>query len=190
LLDEYAARSTSEQIQVSELAHLYWKKRRLEARAREVLNKRRAPSEANDSNGLDIIANDIRASAKSHSQAAQFVCDLIVKHLERVLNDKDVTADSVGREFEKLTELAKELNICSKELVLPLLQAAEKWKLDEIERAYDPDIMERELKIQAEIDRRIEKVLKQLVLIKEYKKYYVAKGIDSQPLAIEVLPAK
>ena len=93
-------------------------------------------------------------------------------------------------EFEKLTVLAKELNILSKELVVPILHAAEKQKLDQIERAYDPDIMERELKIQAEIDRRIDKVLKRLVMIKEYKKFYVVKGIDSRPLEIEALPAK
>lgn len=101
---------------------------------------------------------------------------MIVKHLERVFNDHDVIADNVAGEFEKLTVLAKELNIVSKELVVPMLQAAEKWKLDEIERAYAPDIMERELKIQAEIDRRIDKVLKHLVMIKEYKKYYVGNG--------------
>lgn len=63
LLDEYAPHSVSEEIQVSELARLYWKKRRLEARLREALNKRRAHSEATASgDGLDVIADDIRAA--------------------------------------------------------------------------------------------------------------------------------
>ena len=41
-------------------------------------------------------------------------------------------------EFERLNVLAKELNLVSKDLIIPLLHAAEKQKLDQIERAYHP----------------------------------------------------
>ena len=189
--DEYSPQQKSEEAAVLELANLHWKKRRLEAGLQQALNKRRAYTVADaSSDAWDLIADDIRSVAKSHFKAVQVAGAMIGKHLERVSNPNEVIADSEAVGIEKLTVLAKELNIVSKELVVPILHAAEKQKLDQIERAYDPDIMERELKIQAEIDRRIDKVLKRLVMIKEYKKFYVVKGIDSRPLEIEALPAK
>lgn len=48
--------------------------------------------------------------------------------------------------------------------------------------------MERGLKIHAEIDRRIEKALKRLVYIREYKKFYVCKAVDAKSVQIEGLP--
>ena len=46
---------------------------------------------------------------------------------------------------------------------------AEEQRYEDIVQAYLPDILERELKIQAEIDRRGEKLLKRLATIKTYK---------------------
>ena len=48
-------------------------------------------------------------------------------------------------------------------------QRAEEQRYEDIVQAYLPDILERELKIQAEIDRRVEKLLKRLAMIKTYK---------------------
>jgi hypothetical protein len=59
-----------------------------------------------------------------------------------------------------------------------------------IEQAYLPNIIERELKVQAEIDRRIEKVLKRLVMIKEYKRLYGAKSVNANQIGAAKLPAK
>lgn len=189
--DEYNPQRVSEEATVLELANLHWKKRRLEAGLQQALNKRRAYSVADtSSDAWDLIADDARAMAKSQMKAAQLACDMIGKHLERVFNPNEAFADSEAVEVEKLTVLAKEVNIVSKELVVPILHAAEKQKLAQIERAYDPDVMERELKIQAEIDRRIDKVLKRLVMIKQYKEFYGIKAIDSKPPEIEALPAK
>ena len=93
--------------------------------------------------------------------------------MQRVVSQPDKPLDdSEAAEFEKLTTLTKQLTIISETLVIPVLHIAEKQKDDQIERAYNPDIMERELKIQAEIDRRIDKVLKRLMMIKEYKKFH------------------
>ena len=50
--------------------------------------------------------------------------------------------------------------------------------------------MEKELKIQAEVDRRIEKVLKRLVIIKEYKKQYRPKSVNEIQIEAINLPAK
>ncbi|QWG14943.1 hypothetical protein KMZ29_09940 [Bradyrhizobium sediminis] len=191
LRDEYCPGAVSEETAVFDLASLHWKKLRFEAGLKQALQKQGDPTVADaSSDDWDRVADDARAAAKSQIKAAQVVCDMIVKHMERIIKPDEAKADSEAVEFEKLTTLAKELNLVSKDLIVPTLHAAEKQKLDQIERAYHPDITERELKILAEIDRRIEKALKRLVMIKEYKKFYVAKAVDAKSVEIEVLPAK
>lgn len=200
LRDEYCPGDVSEETAVFDLASLHWKKRRFEAGLKQALQKQGDPTVADaSSDDWDRVADDARAAAKSQIKAAQVVCDMIFKHMERIIKPDEAKADSKpdeakadseAVEFEKLTTLAKELNLVSKDLVVPTLHAAEKQKLDQIERAYHPDITERELKIRAEIDRSIEKALKRLVMIKEYKKFYLPKAIDAKSVEIEVLPAK
>ncbi|WP_426614834.1 hypothetical protein [Bradyrhizobium sp. McL0616] len=178
---EYLPQQVSEEAAVLEMAKLQWIKRRLDARLKEALTKRRdvrASGTTASSDGSDGIGDQIRALAKSHLEAAQVTSQTIGKHVERISNSNETPGESNIVEFEKLTTLAKELNVSGTNLVT-MLNAAEKQRLDQIERIYDPDIMERELKILADIDRRIEKVLKRLVMIKEFKKYYVAKDNHS-----------
>ena len=180
-LETNTVRRASEEAAVFDLASLHWKKRRFEAGSRQALQKQLDYSAAADTtnDAWDLLADAARAAAKSHSEAAQVVCQQIWKYAARVFKPDDATADSQSIEFEKLTVLAKELNIVSKDLVIPLLHAAEKQKLDQIERAYHPDTMERELKIQADFGRQIEKAMKRLVLLKECKKYYCVKPVNS-----------
>jgi len=73
-----------------------------------------------------------------------------------------------------------------------LLRAIEEHNFDQrvAAQAYRPDIMEKELKLHAEIDRRIEKVMRRLVQAKEYKKLYGAKSIDMKQNGVTSLPAK
>ena len=116
-----------------------------------------------------------------NSKRRTHICDMVFKHMERIVKPDEAKAtDAV--EFEKLTTLIQELNIISEGLVIPILKTAEKQKLDQTERAYHQRIMESELKLQAEIDRRIEKALKRLVMIKEYKNLYVPKDIEAKPV--------
>jgi len=143
---------------------------------------------ADASSDWDSVADEARATARSQLKAATHICDMVFKHMERIVKPDEAKAtDAV--EFEKLTTLIQELNIISEGLVIPILKTAEKQKLDQTERAYPQRIMESELKLQAEIDRRIEKALKRLVMIKEYKKFYVAKAVDAKPVQFEQLPA-
>ena len=189
--NEYPPHGISEEEAVFELASLHWKKRRLEAGLQQALNMRRASSVADGSAGWDSLAADAVTMAKSQLTAAQIACERISKTVQRVVSQPDKPLDdSEAAEIEKLTGLSKELNTVSKELVVPILHIVEKQKHDQIARAYNPDILERELKIQAEFDRRIEKVLKRLVMIREYKTYYLPKSVDSKPVQIEALPAK
>ena len=123
---------------------------------------------------------------KSQSEAVQSVCKIVQTHLEQIYGRVEAKADTQtvnqAVDFDKLTVLAKELNLVGSGFIVPSLQAAEKLKLDQIERACLLHIMEKELKIQAEIDRRIEKVLKRLVAVKEYKRFYVAKSVNANQI--------
>ena len=66
------------------------------------------------------------------------------------------------------------------------------YDLDErlCERAYRPEILERELKISADIDKRIEKAMQRLVLAKEFKKQYRPKEVYAQVADSTALLAK
>jgi hypothetical protein len=190
--DEYCPEGVSEEAAVFDLASLHWKKRRFEAGLKQALQKQHDYSPAADatSDAWDLIADDARAAAQSQIEAAQRICGMISKYREPAEVSADSQAVSQAVEFEKLNVLAKELNLISKDLVVPLLHAVEKQKLDQIERTYLPDIMERELKIQAETDRRIEKAIKRLVMVKEYKRQYCAKSANVNRIELTRLTAK
>jgi hypothetical protein len=191
LTDEYEPRSASETADVFDLAVLYWKKRRLEAHFKQALNEWHAYSETRASpNDWNLIADHMRAAAKEQTKAALVVCNEIRKHVERAYKPNEAIAQSKPDEYEKASTLAKELQIMLDVSILPVLQAAEKQKLDHIERAYAPDIIEKDLKIRAELDRRIEKTLKRMVINKQYKEFYLVKSTPSPSLMIEPPSAK
>ena len=179
--NEYCPDGISEEATVFDLASLHWKKRRFEAGSRQALQKQRDYSSVADTtnDGWDVVTDLARAAAKSQTEAAQVVCQQIWKYTERVVKG-EANAESQPVEFERLNVFAKELNLVSKDLIIPLLNAAEKQKFDQIERAYHPDITERELKIQADFGRQIEKTIKRLVLLKDCKKYYCAKPVSAK----------
>lgn len=188
---DFAPQGISEEATVLELASLHWKKGRLEAGLQQALNMQRASSVSDASDGgWDRVVDDhTRAMAKFQMKAVEGASEMICKQLERIFKP-DEAKDSKAIEYEKLAVLAKQVDTASKQIVVPILQIVEKQKRDQIERACNPDIMERTLKVQAELDRRIEKTLKRLVMIKEFKRLYVPKSVDSKPAQIEVLPTK
>jgi hypothetical protein len=181
--DDYCPDGVSEEAAVFDLASLHWKKRRLEAGLQQALQKQR---------DFDTSTKDwdLGAAIESQSNAVQHVCTMILKHLEQLYKPVEANADSQTVDLDKLTVLAKELNIVSTSFVVPSLQFAERMKLDQMEQAYQPHIMEKELKIQAELDRRIEKVLKRLVMAKEFKRLYPAKSVKANQIEATKLPAK
>jgi hypothetical protein len=188
--DEYCPDGVSEEAAVFDLASLHWKKRRLEAGLQQALQKQRDFD-------TRIDGWDVGAAAKAQSKAVEVGCAIIQKHLEQFYKPDEpkakpdeAKADSQAVEFDKICVLMKELNIVSTGFVVPSLQAAERLKLDQIERAYQPHIMEKELKIQAELDRRIEKGLKRLVMAKEFKRLYPAKSVKANQIEATKLPAK
>jgi hypothetical protein len=93
-------------------------------------------------------------------------------------------------QWERLILLAKEMNIYSR-AIAPLLSMIRNYDADEklCERAYRPELMERELKICADIDKRIEKTLTRLAWLKDYKKLYGPKEVKALPAGATALPA-
>ena len=77
-------------------------------------------------------------------------------------------------------------------MVVPMLRFTETYDVDQkiAERAYRPDLMEKELKILAQIDRQIAKTMDNLVRIKEYKRFYVREAIEAQSTKVVNLPAE
>jgi hypothetical protein len=108
-----------------------------------------------------------------------------------------LAADAANQTAEQTTDkldpirLLKELQVVSAPIG-SLLRMIENGQLDH-ERwhlPYRADVLEKELKIGGEIDKRIEKVMRRLVEIKEYKRLYRAREIEALPSAATVLPAK
>ena len=187
--DEYCPDGVSEEIAVFDLASLHWKKRRLEAGLKQAFEKQRDFDTRTDD-------WDLADTAKAQTNAAKQLCSIILKHAAQLLEpDKakagpdQAKADSQAADVDKLIILAKEVNIVGTGFVVPSLQIAEKMKLDQIERAYQPHIMEKESKIQAEIDKRIEKVLRRLVMAKEYKRTYGARSAYANQIEAPKLAA-
>lgn len=94
-------------------------------------------------------------------------------------NASDVKGDLSYDQVEKLNTLLKQLQICSNQIA-PVLRTIEKGDLDAsvCERAYAPEVLERELKLHADIDKRIEKTMSRLIELKEYKRMYTPKLVD------------
>ena len=124
--------------------------------------------------------------AKSHTAAIAKVSEEIGQGIADESKQKDPAT------LEKLTLLAKELNVLGNNVVVPLVRTIEEYDLDQkvAERAYRPDVMEKELKLHAELEKLIDKTVKRLVTIKEYKKYFGEEAIEAQSTEVVSLPAK
>jgi hypothetical protein len=79
--------------------------------------------------------------------------------------------------------LTKALSTIGTSVITPVLMLIENQDIEQniAERAFRPDIIEREVKVVALIDRQIEKCLAQLVHLKEYKRLYRKKQVTCAP---------
>jgi hypothetical protein len=215
LRGEFCPDGASEEEAVFDLACLHWKKRRLNVGSQLAFHRNPDAGALADagrsgwsgvakylgstSPDTDRMVDAIRTMAKSHVATVGKVHALIDEQTELMSSrgSSAVPADEKSRqadpaEFQRLIAMARELNVMNTELIVPTLQLIENYDLDQkvCERAYRPEIMERHLKIEAEIDKRIEKKITQLVTIKEYKKLYGAKEVKTTPNKVISLPAK
>lgn len=197
LREEYDPQGASEEEAVFELASLHWKQRRLNTASQVASHRQTDATELTDASqdgweGIadylakrddNGVADGVWDMAKAQSEAARFVCETILKHVKGAIDPAEADADSTKAiEFEKLIILAKELNVIGSGMVVPMMHAIESGNLAQstADRAYRPDIMEKELKLHAEISRQIDKVIKRLVILKEYKRLYSPKSINAK----------
>jgi hypothetical protein len=192
------------------MACWYWKKRRLNVGSQLVFHRQQEASAitAASSKGWqgvadyiasiqgDGTADSVRAAVKSQTEALKLVYDTINEYVARIGKPDDATAEREEKNsdiavLERLNKLHRKMGGPSSDLG-PLLSATEGSKLNQhvAEQAYRPDIMEKELKLHAEIDRRIEKAMIRLARAKDHKKFYGAKSIDVKQNGITSLPAK
>lgn len=186
LLEEFKPSSPSGTIEVFDLAVLFWQKRRLDTHTQQSLNESHAHSEASASQSdWDEIARRTRAVALAQSEAAVRVSQTLQRHVERVYSPNGADAQNKDDEYEKASTTAKELEALSVASIIPILQAAEKQKLDRIGRVYSSELLEKHLKLRAELDRRIEKTLKRMVMTQQYKEFYLVDSAKSSARVIE-----
>jgi hypothetical protein len=215
---EFCPNGASEEEAVFDIATLYWKKRRLNVGSQLAFHRHPdagALVEAGQRDGWrgvadylktnlgdgDRMCDGIRAVSKSHLLALGRACALIDERLQGISAGKSAgqegqssdqeSKQSDSAELQDLIILAKELNLTTG-IVRDMLDQIESYDLDQklAERAYRPEIMERELKIRAELDKRIEKAINRLVQIKEYKRFYGANVIEAQHAEVVALSPK
>jgi hypothetical protein len=183
------------------LASLHWKRRRLNVGSLLAYQKQPeadAMAEAAKegwrgvaeylATSLDNSASDeIRAVTREHHKGIEHLANLIIKHSPEANSD---VADEAKEQsklaiLEKLIALTRVYSSIGKDSILPMFRLIEGRELDQkvAERAYRPDIMEKEMKLHAEIDRRIEKAMRAFVLAREIKKQYATKTVGMKQLA-------
>jgi hypothetical protein len=83
----------------------------------------------------------------------------------------------VRRANDQMDALIEALNAIATNRITPVLKIIETQDIEQnlAERAFRPEIIEREVKVAALIDKQIEKGLAQLVHLKEYKRLYKKK---------------
>jgi hypothetical protein len=207
LRDELDPQGVSESETVLGLAGLHWKKRRLNIGS--ALSYRRHPdagalTEAGKQ-GWTGVEEYVRSTAGDGGGVNEALRAVVKAHTDTlmtaltVMNQKIAEKDTAPppsrglgvdrsavytKQIEALAQLAKELNV-SAGAILPALKLIETQDIPQsvAERAFRPDIIEREVKLGALIDKQIEKTLAHLVLLKEYKRLYGKKEVKGKPPA-------
>jgi hypothetical protein len=197
--EDYNPQGASEEEAVFDLASLHWKKRRLNIGSKLAFHRQSGSEKLTEaskggwegvaeylskSDDADQWTDTVRAMAKEHATAARQLCEFLLKHATETVFPSAPNAGPKKEQIdiEPLITVAKQLRIIGAEMVVPMMHAIESGNLSkaDVEQAYRPDIMERELKLHAEISRQIEKVVKRLVMLQEYKRLYSRKSIEAK----------
>jgi hypothetical protein len=211
LREDFFPNGRAEEETVFDLACLNWKKRRLNIGSQLAFRRDRdvsALTEAGRLNGWEGIAEHFAKTLDNNESARETmrsinkdlremvapVHGLVFKRIQQMLAPDGTNQDSkqnAAAELEKLTVLMNEMKAAAG-VVGAALRVIESNCLDEkpCERAYRPDLMERDLKILADIDKQIDKTIVRLAQLKEYKRIYVTKEVKARPAEVTSLPAK
>jgi hypothetical protein len=201
LREEYYPDGVSEEAAVFELASLYRKRRRLTIGIQLAFHGQAdadALAEAGD-DGWEGVARYLKKTSADGDRVCDVARALANSHTKVVTKVLDEINQCIGDEskqkdpavLDNLILLAKKIDDVGKDVVVPMLRITETYDVDQkiAERAYRPDLMEKELKVLAHIDRQITKAMESLVRAKEYKKFYGRLAIEAQSTKVVNLPA-
>ena len=202
LREEYYPDGVSEEAAVFELASLHWKRRRLTIGIQLAFHGQAdadALAEAGG-DGWQGVARHLKTTSADGDRVCDVARALANSHTKVVTKVLDEINQCIGDEskqkhpavLDNLILLAKKIDDIGKDVVVPMMRFTETYDVDQkiAERAYRPDVMEKELKILAQIDRQIAKKIDNLIRAKEYKKFYVREAIEAKAMGRGSLPAK
>ena len=162
LREEYYPDGVSEEAAVFELASLYWKRRRLTIGTQLAFRGQpdaNALAEAAEGDGWEGVGRYLKKGAGDGERVCDATRALAKSHTAVLTSIMDQVKQSIGDEskqkdpavLEKLAVLVKEIKAVGQDIIVPMLQFTETYDVDQkiAERAYRPDIMEKELKILA-----------------------------------------
>jgi hypothetical protein len=173
--DEYCPHGISEHATVDELAILHWKRRRLETGLQQALQR----VKLGRADSSDVFAKAASTALTLQLKTYLHATASLAKQSEKVCQ---TTAPTVlPFELQQLTAALEKFGPIFADL-LSLFRRADEQRYEDIVQTFLPDILERELKIQAEIDRRVEKLLKRLANIKTYKQLCVPRPANANQI--------
>jgi hypothetical protein len=144
----------------------------------------------------DTLAMRIRDNSKEYLTAQNQLMRLFNKRTEQMSSVTDDykpklrripqtdgydLVETISAEVQFLGELVDKLESVGAQIV-PMLKLIENFDLEQApsERAYRPDVVERTAKVEAQIDKQIEKALARLANLKEFKRIYVPKTVEGR----------
>jgi hypothetical protein len=97
--------------------------------------------------------------------------------------------ETISAEIQALRGIAESIKSLGSD-ISTMLQLSVKYDLEQRpgEGAYRPDVVERTAKVEAQIDKQIEKALARLATLKEFKRIYVSKNVEGR--RVDTIEAK
>ena len=159
LREEYYPDGVSEEAAVFELASLHWKRRRLTIGIQLAFHGQAdadALAKAGD-DGWEGVARYLKKTSADGDRVCDVARALANSHTKVVTKVLDEINQCIGDEskqkdpavLDNLILLVKKIDDLGKDVVVPLLRVTKTYDVDQkiAERAYRPDLMEKELKI-------------------------------------------
>jgi hypothetical protein len=169
LLDALRAEHTpdgiSEELIIHDIAVNQWKKMRFEKAFKKAFEDARDYHIKLTSNNLEWVTDGVANMAEMQMKVTKAVWSGTLKAVENRLNGS-TTTPVVGEDV--LTHL-KEMSLITGAFLDPLRDLSAKQKNVGLEGACLTELMQKESKIQAEFERRHEKALKRLYMVRELK---------------------
>ena len=181
LKEEWSPCGRMELETVFALARLFWIKRRLMRTWQLGFSKDPLVQDIANSGKKSWaeIQNYLRDQAKAHFSAVEAAKDLysemqeILMLLSKELPNRSQNREGTGSDekiFKLFQQLEREMNQIQKFFLLPAKTEHPPNRTQILDQAYEPESLERIVRLEAALDARIDKTVARLVNLKEYKR--------------------